>query len=81
MSLTFDRVYDVIECFCYNLHVMTCIIYLGFRDEEIAAKCEGQCEDQYVDCTLSCSDTNCLIDCGRELTACVDGKNSIFHQK
>ena len=27
----------------------------------------------YVDCTLSCSDTNCLIECGRALTDCVQG--------
>ena len=51
----------------YNLWV--------FRDEDVGAKCETQCELEYVDCTLSCSDTNCLIDCGRALTDCVQGLN------
>ena len=49
----------------YNLWV--------FRDEDVGAKCETQCELEYVDCTLSYSDTNCLIDCGRALTDCVQG--------
>ena len=43
------------------------------RDQETAAKCEGKCELEYVNCTLSCSDTNCLIECGRALTNCVQG--------
>ena len=47
--------------------------YGVFRDEDVAAKCETQCELEYVDCTLSCSDTNCLIECGRALTDCVQG--------
>ena len=45
-----------------------------FRDENTAAKCEGQCELAYVDCTLSCSDTNCLIECGRLFNDCVNGE-------
>ena len=27
----------------------------------------------YIDCTVSCSDTNCLMECGRDLTHCVNG--------
>ena len=50
-----------------------CIMF--FRDEDIGKRCEGQCELEYVDCTLSCSDTNCLIDCGRTLTDCINGLN------
>ena len=50
--------------------------YRFFRDEDIAANCEIQCELEYVDCTLSCSDTNCLIDCGRALTDCVQVLNT-----
>ena len=46
---------------------------LVFRDEDIAAKCEGQCELAYVDCTLGCSNTECLIECGRALTDCTLG--------
>ena len=47
---------------------------LVFRDEDIAAKCEGQCELAYLDCTLSCSDTNCIMECGRALTDCTQGQ-------
>ena len=46
---------------------------LVFRDEDIAAKCEGQCELAYVDCTMACSNTECLIECGRALTDCTLG--------
>ena len=45
--------------------------FLG--DEELGNKCEGQCEREYSDCTYSCSDTNCLLECGRTLTDCVQG--------
>jgi len=41
------------------------------RDEEIRAHCENQCELEYVDCASACSDTNCLIECGRALTDCI----------
>ena len=39
----------------------------------MADKCEGLCELEYVDCTLSCSDTNCLVECGRTLSYCLEG--------
>ena len=48
---------------------------LVFRDEDIAAKCEGQCELAYIDCTVACSNTNCLTECGRVFTDCVNGGN------
>ena len=50
---------------------------MGFRDEDIAARCEGQCEFEYIECNLSCnpSDIDCLLDCGRALTDCVQGLN------
>ena len=49
-------------------------IYNGqiiFRDQDIGARCERQCETDYIDCTLACSDTNCLLDCGRTLNDCI----------
>ena len=46
---------------------------LLFSDEDLGNNCEGQCEKEYIDCTLSCSDTNCLLDSGRALTECVQG--------
>ena len=51
-----------------------------FRDEDVAAKCETQCEIEYVECTLSCSNTNCLIECGRALTDCVQGSKIFNHE-
>ena len=60
----------------YLSFVLWPIIYgVFFRDEDIGVRCEGQCELEYVDCTQSCSDTNCLIDCGRTLTDCINGLN------
>ena len=49
-------------------------IYNGqiiFRDQDIGARCEHQCETDYIDCSLACSDANCLLDCGRALNDCV----------
>ena len=54
---------------------------LIFRDQDVADKCEELCELEYVDCTLACSDTNCLIECGRALTNCVEGKPTIHQIK
>ena len=44
-----------------------------FRDEDIAAKCESQCELAYVECTSACFDSSCLMECGRALTDCTLG--------
>ena len=44
-----------------------------FRDEDIAAKCESQCELAYVECTSDCFDSSCLMECGRALTDCTLG--------
>jgi len=41
-------------------------------DEDIGQQCEGQCEIGYVDCTVSCSNTNCLTECARIFTECVN---------
>ena len=61
--------------FGHRITVLSNLQLLVFSDEDIGAKCEEQCEFQYIDCTLSCSDTNCLIECGRALTDCVQGFN------
>ena len=44
-----------------------------FRDQEIGERCENQCETDFVDCTSACDDTNCILECGRVLTNCVNG--------
>ena len=46
---------------------------LILRDEDLRDKCQFKCENDYVYCTLNCSGTNCLLDCGRELNECVSG--------
>ena len=51
-----------------------------FRDEDIRDRCENQCETDFVDCTLPCDDTNCLLECGRILTECVNGTFSLYFQ-
>ena len=43
------------------------------RDEDLRDKCQFECENDYVNCTLNCSGTNCLLECGRELNECVSG--------
>ena len=58
-----------------NFPVLSSFVKWAFRDEDIAAKCEGQCELEYIDCTQSCSDTNCLVECGRTLNDCINGLN------
>ena len=49
------------------------LLWRSSRDEDLGNECEGQCEQEYVYCNISCSDTNCLIDCGRDFNACVLG--------
>ena len=54
-------------CF-WSLHRL----YEIFRDEDVAAKCEEQCDMDYVGCTLSCQNSNCLNECGRVLNDCLN---------
>ena len=58
---------------CGRLSGIIEFLLWAFRDEEIAAKCEGQCELQYIDCTQSCSNTDCLVACERALNGCING--------
>ena len=39
-------------------------------DTDLEAKCIGKCETDYVECVGKCSDTECLLDCGREIAIC-----------
>ena len=53
---------------------------LLLRDQDIADRCELNCETDYIDCTLDCNDTNCLVTCGRILNDCINGKcNQSLH--
>ena len=47
--------------------------YRVFRDEDIAAKCVAQCEEVYLACTMNCTESYCIMECGRALTACTLG--------
>ena len=67
------------EFFCSSLNLYNLVWAAGyswvFRDEDTGAKCVDQCELAYIDCTLACSDSNCLMECGRTLTECVNSKD------
>ena len=62
-----------------NIVINNKLLYIQiiFRDQGIGARCERQCETECIDCTLACSDNNCLLDCltifGMALTDCVNG--------
>ena len=71
MGVQYKFIYVVVT----NGYIGYCLGYTNviFRDQDIGDRCERQCETDYMDCTLACSDTNCLLDCGRALTDCVNG--------
>ena len=48
-----------------------------FRDEDLRDECQFGCENDYLTCTLNCSGTNCLLECGMKLNECILG---ILHQ-
>ena len=59
--------------FCRSIEYLFARNLWIFRDEVIAAKCEGQCDLAYVECTSACSTSNCLMECGRALINCTEG--------
>ena len=78
--LTFCDILDSVlprNCVWVRLNSTICnSLYFCFSDEDLGDVCEGHCENDYVDCSISCiSDTNCLIECGRAFNACVLGIN------
>ena len=36
--------------------------------------CKQECEDIYVDCIQGCGNSDCYLDCGRDLSYCSDGE-------
>ena len=68
-----STVLNTIYRYPVDMHIIGALYYGFFRDEDIGIRCEGQCEFQYIDCTQSCSDTNCLVECGRTLNDCING--------
>ena len=78
-ALTFCDILDpVIPRNCLWVRLISAICnrpYFCFSDEDLGDVCEGHCEKDYVDCSVSCIDTNCLIECGRAFNACVQGIN------
>ena len=53
----------------------------NFRDQDVGDKCEDLCELQYVECTNSCSNSNCLTECARALTYCSLGNSFTVNEK
>ena len=49
---------------------------LNFSDEDLRVICQNHCESDYAECVEPCSDIDCLLECGRELTECSIGKIS-----
>ena len=72
--------YSQADIISYSACVYRVTAFNHFRDEDIRDRCENQCETDFVDCTLPCDDTNCLLECGRILTECVNGTFSLYFQ-
>ena len=49
------------------------ILSAAFRDKDLGEMCKKDCEDVYVNCIQSCGDSDCYLDCGRDLSYCSDG--------
>ena len=47
-------------------------------DTDLAAKCIVECEAAYVECVGNCTDTDCLLDCGREIAFCENCMSSFI---
>ena len=58
----------------YDIFHMTWFL----RDFDLETKCIGKCEAAYLKCTSNCLDTNCLLDCAREITTCTNGAVILF---
>lgn len=43
-------------------------------DKDLGEICKKDCEDIYVDCIQRCGDSDCYMDCGRDLSYCSDGE-------
>ena len=60
--------------------VIKCKFDISSRDPDISVRCESQCETEYINCTSGCSESNCLMECGRAFSGCVDGKYWYMHK-
>ena len=48
-------------------------------DKELGEQCKQDCEDIYVDCIQRCGDSDCYMDCGRDLSYCSDGESFVVN--
>merc|ERR1712235_119152 len=39
-------------------------------DGELGTRCQSICETEYLECSVACSDSNCLLECGRAFSSC-----------
>ena len=49
------------------------LIFLN-SDYDLSEVCVDKCDDDYLQCVSSCSASECLLECGRALSACGDCK-------
>ena len=42
-------------------------------DKDLGELCKQECEEIYVDCIQGCGNSDCYLDCGRDLSYCSDG--------
>ena len=48
----------------------------AFSDYDLSLICTSKCDDVFLQCIASCSDSNCVLDCNRASLACSEGE---FH--
>ena len=46
------------------------LVYKIFSDYDLSLICTSKCDEQYLKCISSCSDSNCSMDCNRDSVAC-----------
>merc|ERR1712131_204815 len=39
-------------------------------DEDLGTRCQSICETEYLECSVACSDADCLLECGRIFSNC-----------
>ena len=49
-------------------------------DYDLSEVCVDKCDDDYLQCVSSCSASECLLECGRALSACGDCELVLFGQ-
>ena len=67
-----------------KLHSVSVITYstnVFKSDQDLGHLCQGDCETDYVACTLACSDPECLLECGRNFSQCSLGEFLLINSR